>query len=129
MTSQTDPTEMHLERLSQRVVFAVGIGSTPLCVFSVTSGDDHDAGDELAFYGVDMLGDAIEDALEVSLEPGIYVWEGALRSSGELVKGPEAGERPLMRWYGSVRLALPEEVLAINGDHVPSPAPSDDSAV
>ena len=128
MTDTTLPNTNVIERPAQRVVFGIGIGELPPSVFSVTSGDDHDAGDELATYGFDLLGDAIEEALEAATAPGIYVWEGVLRSSGEMVKMPGAGERPLMLWHGAVRLALPEEILEINGDYVPSPAASAGSA-
>lgn len=124
MTDTANHVYTAIERTAQRVVFAVGIGNSPLCVFSVTSGDEHDAGDELAFYGFDILADAIEESLEDGISPGIYVWEGTLRSAGDSVKVPGSEPRPLMHWHGTVRLALPEEILEVNGDYVPSPAAS-----
>lgn len=124
MTDTANHVYTAIERIAQRVVFAKGIGDGPLCVFSVTSGDEHDAGDELAFYGFDILGDAIEESLDDTVSPGIYVWEGTLRSAGETVVVPDSEPRPLMHWIGKVRLALPEEILEVNGDYVPSPAAS-----
>lgn len=111
--------EVRLEHRNQRVVFAAGSDGMQMCVLDATSGDECDAGDELDCYGHDMIADVVGD--EPIDSPGIYVWEGQLKSSGETTRGADGAVRPIMLWDGRVRRALPEELLEINGDLVESP--------
>lgn len=109
-----------------RVVFAAGLDVETLAVLAATGERPYSALDELQAHDFAYLYDVVGDDLgrEGGVEaPGVYVWEGRIEPSGETAE--RGGDRyPVMRWSGRTRPARVEEVLAVNGDWVPSPAAS-----